>query len=62
MAPRYTHQRGRPSLVWLGGEECRPRYEGQNTRVSITDLAMTRLNLWLQTINMDLKMFEALVR
>ena len=61
MAPRYTERRGEPSLVWVGGEESRPRYQGQNTRVTMTDLTMTRLNLWLQTRNMDLKMFEALV-
>ena len=61
MAPRYTERRGEASLVWVGGEESRPRYQGQNTRVTITDLTMTHLNLWLETKNMDLKMFEALV-
>ena len=61
MAPRYTARRGEPSLVWVGGEESRPRYQGQNTGVIITDLTMTQLNLWLETKNMDLKMFEALV-
>ena len=61
MAPRYTERRGEPSLVWLGGEESRPGYEGQKSRVIMTDITMTHLNLWLQTRNMDLKMFEALV-
>ena len=61
MAPRYTERRGEPSLVWVGGEESRPRYQGQNTGVTITDLTMTHLNLWLENKNMDLKMFEALV-
>ena len=61
MAPRYTERRGQPSLVWLGGEESRPRYQAQNTRVITTDITMTHLKLWLQTKNMDLKMFEALV-
>ena len=32
-----------------------------DTGVIITDLTMTQLNLWLETKNMDLKMFEALV-
>ena len=61
LAPRYTERRGQPSLVWVGGGESRPKYQGQSTRVTTTDVTMTRLKLWLQTKHMDLKMFEALV-
>ena len=60
VAPRYTQHR-EAALVWLGGAGGRPRYRGQNTQVIITDTLMTHLKLWLQTKNLDINTFKALV-
>ena len=58
-APRYTGP-SRALLVWVGGS--RPRYDGQKTQVTITDITMTSLEFWLRTKNIDMDIFKGLVR
>lgn len=51
----------RPSLVWLGSEETRPRYSGQNTKPIITEQMDKDLWSLVSSKKMDVKMFKAMI-